>query len=69
LESSAKNWSWLNDIIIDFFPNLAFFDKMGMYWRVGEEETRVSAKHLCAGSIPARASMSQLRDKTVILST
>lgn len=39
-----------------------------MYWsggarpcsarRVGEVETRVSAKHLCAGSIPARASMS-----------
>ncbi len=26
------------------------------YWRVGEEVTRESAKLLCAGSIPARAS-------------
>lgn len=32
-------------------------------WRVGEEVTRLSAKQLCAGPIPARASKKTL-DKT-----
>ena len=31
--------------------------------RVGEEETQVSAKHLCAGSIPARASQGDVPER------